>query len=85
MANDAFAADINADKISAIVMPVQAPDAMIKDAAKAGVQRMVLYSYPEEEIASAPVCEPISLVRMIDGLGVYNCIHPGMELFWYQT
>lgn len=85
MANEGFAADMNADLISAIVMPAQAPDKMIKDAAKAGVQRIVLYSYTEDEIAAAPAADPISLVRIIDGLSVFNCLHPDITLFWYQT
>jgi hypothetical protein len=85
MANDKFAADINADLISAIVMPAQAPDSMIKDAGKAGAQRIVLYSYTGDDIASAPAGDPVSLVRVIDGLPVYNCLHPDITLFWYQT
>lgn len=85
MSNERFAADINADLISAIVMPAQAPDRMIRDAAKAGVQRIVLYSYSEADIESAPAADPLSLVRVIDGLSVFNCLYPDIELFWYQT
>jgi hypothetical protein len=85
MSNENFAKDINVDKISAIVMPEEAPDSMIKSAAKAGVQRVIHYSFTEEEIASATADDPAKMMSTSNNISIFNCLYPDMLLFWYQT
>jgi hypothetical protein len=85
MKSDKFASDISADLVSAVVMPPQAPSRMVSGVAKCGVQRIVLYGYTAEDIASASAGDPVSLVRMIDRVSVFNCLYPAIKLFCYRT
>jgi len=85
MSNENFAKEITADKISAIVMPSVPPDDMIKSAAKAAVQRILLYSYSREEIAASKLTDPAKIMSTSNGLSLFKCCYPDMVLFWYQT
>jgi regulator of extracellular matrix RemA (YlzA/DUF370 family) len=85
MSNENFAKEITADKISSIVMPASAPDAMIKSAAKAAVQRILLYSYSDEEISSAKLTDPTKIMSTSNDITLFKCCFPEMVLFWYQT